>query len=73
MQPSQTIVSPIAKQCLEGMACRPSLWSLEPLGNAKIILGFHKSQPPSPPHLRGQCAYTHKHSLLRAKTRDHAC
>ena len=62
MQPNQTMVGPIAKQCLEGLGRPPSLWSLETLVNAGIILGFNRSSSiPHPP--------THMYTLARARTR----
>lgn len=64
MQPNQTMVGPIAKQCLEGLGCPPSLWSLETLVNAGIILGFNRSStlPPSTHmHTLTHCACRHTH------------
>lgn len=68
MQPSQTMVGPIAKQCLEGLGWPPSLWSLETLENAGIILGFNRSRTPPPPHhprvyTLTHCACTDTHTL----------
>lgn len=48
MQPNQTIVGPIAKQCLERLGGSPSLRSLETLVNAGIILGFNRSTTLTP-------------------------
>lgn len=60
MQPNQTMVGPIAKQCLEGLGWPPSLWSLETLVNAGIILGFNRSSTLPPPP-----TWTHTHTHIQ--------
>jgi len=62
------MVGPIAKQCLEGLGRPPSLWSLETLVNAGIILGFffffYRSSAPlpsTPKYTVTHCACTDTH------------
>lgn len=63
------MVGPIAKQCLEGLGCSPSLWSLETLVNAGIILGFNRRKTlPRSTH-----TYTHKDILKHVQIRFLAC
>lgn len=68
MQPNQTIVGPIAKQCLERLGQSPSLRSLETLVNAGIILGFNRSTTLTPStHMYALWA----HASTQAHTQTH--
>lgn len=75
MQPNQTIVGPIAKQCLERLGQSPSLRSLETLVNAGIILGFNRSTTLTPStHMYALWAHapTQMHTQTHTWTLRHA-
>lgn len=69
MQPNQTMVGPIAKQCLESLGRPPSLWSLETLVNAGIMLGFNGRRTLTPSTLFCVCTDTYTY-IYRERWRD---